>query len=67
MALNTSAKWIIGIVTVLGALAVLFVLSVVALFSGGGAEEETISYGSGGKIALVELNVPILSSEEVVR
>lgn len=67
MALSTSAKWIIGIVIVLGALAVLFVLSVVAMLSGGGAEEETISYGSGGKVALVELNVPIMSSEEMVR
>lgn len=67
MALSTSAKWVIGIVVVLGALGVLFVLTVMALFSGGGAEEETISYGTGGKVALVELLVPIMSSEETVR
>ena len=67
MALSNSAKWVIGIVVVLGALAVLFIMTVVALMSGGGAEEETVSYGTGGKVALIELIVPILSSEETVR
>lgn len=67
MALSTTGKWIIGIVAVLLGLAALFVLTVVAILSGGETEEETVSYGSGGKVALIELYQPIMSSEETVR
>lgn len=67
MALSTTGKWIIGIVAVLFGLAALFVLTVVALLSGGETEEETVAYGTGGKVALIELTEPIMSSEETVR
>jgi protease-4 len=67
MALSTTGKWIIGIVAVLAGLALLFILTVVAMLSGGETEEETVSYGSGGKVALIELAEPIMSSQETVR
>jgi protease-4 len=63
--MSKTAKWIIGIITVLVFLFGLFVLTLVSwMFSD--ESDETITTG-GEKIAVVELKEPIVSSEEIVR
>lgn len=63
--MSSTAKWILGIGAILLVLGFLFVLSVVAMLSGGG-DEEISGYG-GSRVAVVELIEPILSSQETVR
>jgi protease IV len=63
--MSKTAKWIIGIITVLVFLFGLFVLTLVSwMFSD--ENDETTTTG-GEKIAVVELKEPIVSSEEIVR
>lgn len=63
--MSTTTKWILGIVAVLFILGSLFVISIISLFSSG-SDEEVASYG-GSRIAVIELNEPIVSSDATVR
>ncbi len=63
--MSTTAKWIIGLVVVLFLIFGFFTLTIFSLIFSE-PEDETVSTG-GEKIALVELNEPIVSSEDIVR
>lgn len=63
--MSRTAKWLIGIFGFLGVF-LLIIVTVVAIFVSGD-ETEDVSTGSAGTIALVELNEPIVSSENIVR
>ncbi|MBM4160404.1 MAG: signal peptide peptidase SppA [Ignavibacteria bacterium] len=63
--MSNTAKWVVAIVAFVVLLGGLFVLFVVSLFFVE-PEDETTST-SGDKVAVVELNQPILSSEDIVR
>ncbi len=63
--MSTTTKWVIGLVAVFFLIFGFLTLTVFAwIFSE--PEDETVSTGSE-KIALVELNEPIISSEDIVR
>ena len=63
--MSTTTKWIIGLVAVFFVIFGFFTLTIISLvFSE--PEDETVSSG-GEKLALVELNEPIISSEDIVR
>ncbi len=66
MPMSNTAKWVLGItlgIVFFGALFFLFVFSLILLPD---ASDDTLST-SGEKIAVIELNEPILSSKEIVR
>lgn len=63
--MSTTTKWIIGIVIALLLIFSFLTLSIVSLIFSE-PDDESVSTG-GEKVALVELNQPILSSEEIVR
>jgi len=63
--MSNTAKWVVAIVAFVVLLGGLFVVFVISLFFVE-PEDETVST-SGDKVAVVELNQPILSSEEIVR
>ncbi len=63
--MSTTSKWIIGLVVVFFVIFGFFTLTIVSLIFSE-PEDETVSSG-GEKLALVELNEPIVSSEEIVR
>ncbi len=63
--MSTTTKWIIGLVVVFFVIFGFFTLTIFSLIFSE-PEDETVSTG-GEKIALVELNEPILSSEDIVR
>jgi len=63
--MSNTAKWVVAIVAFVVLLGGLFVVFVISLFFVE-PEDETVST-SGEKVAVVELNQPILSSEETVR
>jgi len=65
--MSKSTKWFLGIAGVLILLAGLFTLVIVTLFLGPRDRTDTVTVGSGDKIALVELKGTIISSEEIVR
>jgi protease-4 len=64
--MNKSTAWFLGIIGVLLFLGVGAMLFFYVLFMSPSDEEE-VSYGSGGKVAIVELQGTIVSSEDVVR
>ncbi|MGA2624394.1 MAG: signal peptide peptidase SppA [Bacteroidota bacterium] len=64
--MNKSTAWFLGIIGVLLFLGVGAMLFFYVLFMSPSDEEE-VSYGSGGKVAVVELQGTIVSSEDVVR
>jgi protease IV len=63
--MSKTAKWIIGIISVLVLLFGLFVITLF-LWMFSDESDETITTG-GQKIAVIELKEPIVSSEEIVR
>ncbi|HSQ76996.1 MAG TPA: signal peptide peptidase SppA [Bacteroidota bacterium] len=65
--MSTSTKWFLIIAGILILFAVLFTLIIVTFVGGAGDRTDTVTLGSGDKIALVELKGTIVSSEEVVR
>jgi protease-4 len=65
--MSKSTKWFLIILGVLVLVAGLFTLAFVALITGTGDRTDTVTVGSGDKIALVELKGTIVSSEEIVR
>lgn len=63
--MSNTAKWVLGIVAFVLVIGGVFVLSIVSfIFSE--PEDETLST-SGERVAVVELTVPILDSQEIVR
>jgi protease-4 len=69
--MSKTTKWVIGIIGgVFVLFFVLFVAAVISLISSGegGETTETTTSGSGeGKVAVVDLREPIISSEDIVR
>jgi protease-4 len=63
--MSTTTKWIIGLVVVFFLIFGFFSLTIFSMIFSE-PEDETVSTG-GEKIALVELNEPIVSSEDIVR
>ncbi len=64
--MTKSTKWFIAILIVLALLAGGFILVLFALIGSAGSESETVVTGSGEKIAVVELQGLISSSDDVV-
>jgi protease IV len=65
--MSNSTKWFLGILGVLALLAVGFTVFIFSLFSGSGERTETVTMGTGDKLAVIDLKGVIVSSEEVVR
>jgi protease-4 len=65
--MSRSTKWFLGILAVLAIIALGFVALLYGVMSGSSESTETISTGSGNKIAVIELNGEITSAEELVR
>lgn len=64
--MSNTAKWVLGILAGLFVLGCFFMLFLVTVFLFGTEDDDTIST-SGERVAVVELNEPILSSQEIVR
>ncbi len=65
--MSKSTKWFLIILGILAFLAVGFTVLLITVVTGSSERTETISTGSGDKIAVVELKGVIVSSEELVR
>jgi len=65
--MSKSTKWFLAILGILAAIAIVFTLAVVSLVRNAGERTDTVSSGSGEKIALVELKGVITTSEDIVR
>jgi len=65
--MTKSTKWFLGILAVLALLAVGFTVVLISMFSGSTERTETVTYGSGDKLAVVDLKGIITSSDEVIR
>ena len=65
--MTKSTKWFLGILGVLAVLAIVFTVVIIALVSGSSERTETVTVGSGDKVAVVDLKGVIASSDEVVR
>ncbi len=65
--MTKSTKWFLGILGVLALLAIGFTVVIIALVSGSSDKTETVTVGSGDKVAVVDLKGVISSSEDVVR
>lgn len=63
--MSKTAKWLIGIFSVLAIFFFFTVMAFLSLFNG--EETEDISSGTSGTIALVELNEEIVSSQHIVQ
>ena len=63
--MSNTAKWVIGIVVFVLAMGGLFLITIVSLVFSEPDDESTIS--AGERVAVVELNEPILDSQEIVR
>jgi protease IV len=63
--MSKTAKWLVAIFSVLFIFFVFIVFIFYTLLSGDDTED--VSNGNGGTIALIELNEPIISSENIVR
>jgi protease-4 len=64
--MTKTAKWVLGITLGVVFLSALFFLFIFSLLLFPDSDDETLST-SGEKIAIIELNEPILSSKEIVR
>jgi len=65
--MTRSTKWFLGILAVLGIVAIVFTFALVSLFSGTVERTETVTTGAGEKLAVIDLKGVITSSDEVVR
>jgi len=65
--MTASTKWFIGILAVLAVLAAGFTVVIFAVISSSGDRTETVTEGSGDRIAVVDLRGEITSSDAVVR
>jgi protease IV len=65
--MSTSAKWFIGIILLLVVLGIGFTVAIVSLVGSTADKTETVTTGSGEKIAVVELRGVIMSSDDIVR
>ncbi|MBP1691001.1 MAG: multidrug transporter [Bacteroidetes bacterium] len=65
--MSKSTKWFLAILGVLAVIAIVFTLAMVSFVRNAGERTDTVSSGSGEKIALVELKGVITTSEDIVR
>ena len=65
--MSKSTKWFLGILGILAAIAIVFTLAIISLVRNAGERTDTVSSGTGEKIALVELKGVITTSEDIVR
>jgi protease-4 len=65
--MTKSTKWFLGILGVLALLAIGFTLLIVSFISSSSERTETLTIGSGDRIAVIDLRGEITSSEDVVR
>ena len=65
--MTKSTKWFLGILAVLALFAVGFTLFIISFVSSPSDKTETITVGSGERIAVIDLRGEITSSEEVIR
>lgn len=65
--MNKSTKWFLIILGILAVIVIGFTVMMVYLVSDSGEGIETVTTGSGDKIAIVELKGVITSSEDIVR
>jgi protease-4 len=65
--MTKSTKWFLGILALLALLAIGFTLFIASFISSTSEKTETVTVGSGDRIAVIELRGEITSSEEVIR
>jgi protease-4 len=65
--MTKSTKWFLGILAVLALFAIGFTLFLVSFISSSSEKTETVTVGSGDRIAVIDLRGEITSSEDVVR
>jgi len=65
--MTKSTKWFLGILAVLALFALGFTLFITSFVSSASDRTETVTSGSGDRIAVVDLRGEITSSEEVIR
>lgn len=65
--MTKSTKWFIAILAILGLFAIGFSLLLISLVSISSDRTETITSGSGDKLAVVDLSGVIISSDDIVR
>jgi protease-4 len=63
--MSKTAKWLLGIFGFLFLFFVFIVIVFMSLFSD--SDTEDVEYGSGGTVAIIELNEPIVTSQNIVR
>ena len=65
--MTKSTKWFLAILAILGLFAIGFSLLLISLVSISFDRTETVTSGSGDKLAVVELSGVIISSDDIVR
>ena len=65
--MTKSTKWFLGILAVLAVLAVGFTLFIASFITSSSDKTETVTVGSGDRIAVIDLRGEITSSDEVIR
>jgi len=65
--MTKSTKWFLGILAVLALFALGFTLFIVSFINSPSEKTETVTVGSGDRIAVIDLRGEITSSDEVVR
>ena len=65
--MSKSTKWFLAILGILAVIVIGFAVMMIYLISDSGEGVETVSIGSGDKIAIVEIKGVINSSEDIVR
>jgi protease-4 len=65
--MTKSTKWFLGILAVLALFAIGFTLLIVSFVSSSSDRTETVTSGSGDRIAVIDLRGEITSSEDVIR
>ncbi len=65
--MSKSTKWFLAILGILAAIGILFTVVLISFVKNAGQRTDTVTGGSGDKIAIVELKGVITSSEDVVR